>query len=166
VGSTAHVLDLPVIAKAGDIAMNLDPQYSFKSVCASIVVNARDREAYDHWIHVEEFPRFMAPVREVRRLDRDHFYWRVERGGKEYEAVLEIVLRIPNRRMAWRTLNGAESSGVVAFDPLAENKTRVSFKMKYTPNAGWEDPDDLRQRMEARLESFKRYVEACPGAEG
>lgn len=146
--------------------MNINPRFSFKSVGASIVVGAPVKEVYDHWIRVEEFPRFMAPVREVKRIDGDHFYWRVERGGQEYEALLEIVLRIPNRRMAWRTLSGAESSGVVAFDPVASDKTRVSFKAKYAPNVGWDDTDDLLQRLKTRLENFKTYIESLPGTAG
>jgi uncharacterized membrane protein len=140
--------------------MKLESMSSFKSVGASTIVNAPAGEIYNHWVHVEEFPRFMGAVREIRRIDDDHFYWRVERGGKEYESVLQIVLRIPARRMAWRTISGAESSGVVGFDPLADNRTRVSFKMKYAPNSGWEAPADLLERIQARLEKFKTYVES------
>ncbi|EDY20215.1 cyclase/dehydrase [Chthoniobacter flavus Ellin428] len=140
--------------------MNLDSQYSFKSVGASIVVSARVEEVYTHWVHVEEFPHFMGAVREIRNMEDNRFYWRVERHGKEYESELQIVLRIPNRRMAWRTISGAESSGVVGFDPLAGDKTRVSFKMKYVPGAGWEDAEELLKRVTARLENFKTYVES------
>jgi uncharacterized membrane protein len=145
--------------------MNLNPRLSFKSVGASIVVNAPAAQVYKHWTHVEEFPRFMDAVRKITRLGADRFSWRVDRGGKEYAAVLEIVLRIPNRRMAWRTISGAESSGVVAFDPLAGNKTRVSFKMKYASDAGWGDSADLLQRVKTRLENFKAYIESLPGTD-
>lgn len=163
-GVWPHDLDLQMNASfLARPTMNINPRFSFKSVGASIVVDAPTNEVYDHWIRVEEFPRFMAPVREIKRIDGNHFYWRVERGGREYEALLEIVLRIPNRRMAWRTLAGAESSGVVAFDPLAGNKTRVSFKAKYAPNVGWDDTEDLLERLIARLENFKTYVEGLPG---
>ena len=98
----------------------------------------------------------------VRRLERDRFFWRVERGGREYESILQIVLRIPNRRLAWRTVSGAESSGVVAIDPLPGNQTLVSFKMKFTPGAGWGDAVELQQRVRKRLENFKSYIESLP----
>ncbi|MEP6671218.1 MAG: SRPBCC family protein [Chthoniobacter sp.] len=143
--------------------MKLESYHSINSVGASILVNAPAAEIYDHWVRVEEFPQFMRAVREVRRIEGDRFYWRVDRGGKEYESVLQIALRIPNRRMAWRTVSGAESSGVVGFDPLPGNKTLVSFKMKYAPESGWGDPADLLQRIKARLENFKNYIESLRG---
>ncbi|MDR3402073.1 MAG: hypothetical protein P4L99_06200 [Chthoniobacter sp.] len=81
-------------------------------------------------------------------------------GGLEYESVSQIVLRIPNRRIAWRTVAGAEGSGVIGLDPLPGNKTLMSFKMKYVPGAGWGDPADLLQRVKTRLENFKAYIES------
>jgi uncharacterized membrane protein len=135
---------------------------AFHSVGASIIVEALAAETYNHWVHVEEFPKFMGSVREVKRMEGDRFYWRVERGGKEYESVSQIVLLIPNRRMAWRTISGAESSGVVGFDPLPGNKTLVSFKMKYVPDAGWEDAGALLERIKRRLANFKTYIESRP----
>jgi uncharacterized membrane protein len=107
--------------------VKLESLPTFDSVGASIIVDAPAADVYSHWIHVEEFPKFMGPVREIRRLEGDRFYWRVERSGREFESVSQIVLLIPNRRMAWRTVSGAESSGVVGFDPMAERKTLVSF---------------------------------------
>lgn len=133
---------------------------------ASIIVEAPAEETYKHWVHVEEFPQFMGAVHEIRRLAEDRFYWRVERGGLEYESVLQIVLLIPNRRMAWRTISGVEGSGVVALDPLLGNRTNVSFKMKYAPHAGWEDPEALLERIKSRLEHFKTYVESHPETAG
>jgi uncharacterized membrane protein len=144
--------------------VNLDPHYSFQSVGASIVVRASAADSYQHWTHVEEFPQFMGAVREIKSINGDRFYWRVERGGQEYESVSQIVLRIPNRRMAWRTVSGAESAGVVGFDPLSNDTTLVSFKMKYATGAGWGDPADLLQRVRRRLENFKTYIESLPGA--
>ena len=129
---------------------------------ASIIVAAPAADVYSHWVHVEEFPEFMGSVHEVRRLEGDRFYLRVERGGREYESISQIVLLIPNRRMAWRTVSGAESSGVVGFDPVAGNKTLVSFKMKYVPDAGWEDSAELFERIKRRLENFRTYIESRP----
>jgi uncharacterized membrane protein len=136
----------------------------WESVEASILVEAPVLKIYEQWSRVEEFPKFMKAVREVRRVEEDRFYWRVERGGKEYESISQIILRIPERRIAWRTCSGAESSGVVALDPMPGNKTMVTFKMKYAPGAGWDDPLDLRKRVITRLENFKTYIESPSGA--
>lgn len=124
------------------------------------MVDAPAHAIYDRWARMEEFPRFMPALHEVKRVGPDRFYWRVERGGREFESIMEIVLRIPARRMAWRTVSGVESSGVVGFDHLADGKTLISFEMKYVPNAGWGDRSELLHRIERRLANFKAYVES------
>lgn len=146
--------------------MKLDSFQSLISVGASILVDAPVHRVYEHWTRVEEFPQFMNAVREVRRIEGNRFYWRVERGGREYESVLEIVLQIPERRIAWRTISGAESAGVVGFDPLPGQKTLVSFKMKYSPDAGWSNSAALLARVRKRLERFKLFIESLPKSEG
>lgn len=133
-----------------------------RSVEETVVVNAPIGQVYEQWTHIEDFPKFMPAVREMRRIDDARFHWRVERGGREYEATFEVILRIPQRRIAWRTISGSESSGVVCFDPDPEHKTRVTFKMKYTPGAGWDSPSRLQERLGERLKKFKVFMEAMP----
>lgn len=139
-----------------------DGQAGMISVEETVVVDAPIDRVYERWTHVEDFPRFMPAVREMRRIDGKRFHWRVERGGREYEATFEIVLRIPQRRIAWRTISGSESSGVVCFGPELGRRTRVSFKMKYAPDAGWDSPAELRERLRTRLSRFKALMEEMP----
>jgi len=131
-----------------------------ESVEKSIVVNVPSATAYEQWARVEDFPRFLKSVREVRRIDENHFDWRVERSGQEYESVFQIMLRIPDHRIAWRTLSGAESSGVVCSEMECGGKSRVTLKMKYVPDAGWHDPSVLSERLESHLRHFKEFIEA------
>jgi uncharacterized membrane protein len=142
--------------------VKIDPFHALISVGASIIVEAPVQRVYEQWTKIEEFPKFMNAVREVRRIEGNRFFWRVERGGREYESILEVVLRIPERRIAWRTVAGAESSGVVGFDPLPDNRTVVSFKMKYSPDAGWSNSAALLARIRKRLENFKVFIESLP----
>jgi len=129
----------------------------------SITVNAPVARAYELWTHIEEFPKFIKVLREVRKIDEKTFYWKVDRDGQEYEAVAEVTLQIPERRMAWRTISGVENSGVVCFEPAGENKTKVSFKMKYVSDAGWRNPEVLSERLATHLKNFKSLIEtgAC-----
>jgi uncharacterized membrane protein len=145
--------------------VNLDSFHSLISVGASILVDAPVERVYEQWKRVEEFPKFMNAVREVRRIDGDRFYWRVERGSREYESIQQIVLQIPERRIAWRTISGAESAGVVGFDPLPGRQTLVSFKMKYSPDAGWSNSAALLARVRKRLENFKAFIESLSETE-
>jgi uncharacterized membrane protein len=130
-----------------------------ESVEESILVNAPIEEVYRQWAHIEDFPRFMPAVRDMRRIDETHFHWRVERGGREYDSTFEIVLRIPERRIAWRTISGSESSGVVCFAAEMGKKTSVTFKMKYVEGAGWQSPSALKKRLKSRLKNFKVLME-------
>ena len=137
---------------------------AFESVGASVVVNVPCSVAYRRWGGIENFPHFMRAIREIKHLGGDRFYWRVERSGREYESVVDVTLRIPERRIAWRTISGAESAGVVSFEATSDKTTRVSFEMKYATDAGWDDPGDLRERIEHRLEAFKNLAESTGGA--
>lgn len=139
-----------------------------ESVEKSVIVNVPVGKVYRQWAQIEDFPKFMPSVRELRRLDENHFHWRVTRGEREYDATFEIVLRIPERRIAWRTSCGAESSGVVSFEPQPGGGTRVTFKMKYAPNAGWDSKESLLRRLTYRLSNFKFLMEQSdkPAAAG
>lgn len=102
----------------------------------------------------------MTAIREIKWLEGDRFYWRIERAGREYKSVIEVTLRIPEQRIAWRTISGVENAGVVSFEATSDKTTRVSFEMKYATDAGWDDPGELLQRVESRLEAFKNLVES------
>jgi uncharacterized membrane protein len=135
-----------------------------ESVEQSIVVDAPIDQVYQQWTCIEDFPKFMPAVREMRRIDEKHFHWRVERGGREYESTFEVVLRIPERRIAWRTTSGSESSGVVCFAAEVGHKTRVTFKMKYVGGAGWDSAAELLERLRSRLNNFKALMDATNSA--
>src|SRR5271168_3180913 len=104
-----------------------------ESIKRSIEVHAPVEEVYDRWTRVEEFPLFMKSLREVRREGERRFFWRAERDGLPYEAVEEISLMIPNNRIAWRNVSGSENSGVVSFETVAPDTTRVTLDLAYVP---------------------------------
>jgi uncharacterized membrane protein len=130
-----------------------------ESIKRSIEVHAPVEEVYGRWTRVEDFPLFMRSLREVRRLGERRFYWRAERDGIPYEAVEEISLTIPNHRIAWRNVSGAENSGVVSFDSLAPDLTRVTLDLAYVPDSGWHEPYALAERIELTLDAFRDLIE-------
>jgi uncharacterized membrane protein len=130
-----------------------------ESIKRSIEVHAPVGEVYGKWTHVEDFPRFMPSVREVSRVDEHRFHWRGERDGVPYEATEEISLMIPNHRIAWRNVSGGENSGVVSFDTVAPDVTRVTLDMAYMPDSGWHDPEALGARIERILDCFREFAE-------
>jgi uncharacterized membrane protein len=125
----------------------------------TVTVNANIQVVYERWSRMEEFPSFMEGVKEIRWLDEKRFSLISEFGGSLFESLCEVVLRIPGRRIAWRTLTGADSSGVVCFESAGTNAVDVTLKMRYNPNDGWNDEAVLKARIERNLGRFKKLVE-------
>ena len=127
----------------------------------SIEVDVPLAVAYRQWTQFEEFPRFMAGVVEVRRVDETLVHWVAEAHGRRHEWDVRIVEQRPERVIGWRALDGTRNGGRVTF--LAENgHTRVSVLLVFedTGEGGSFDvlgPDE--ERVEKDLERFKALVE-------
>jgi uncharacterized membrane protein len=132
-----------------------------ESIERSTTVAAPIAEAFEPWLNVERWPMFLKAIREVRRIDEKQFRMSLERGGQEYESVAEITLVIPERRIAWRSVSGAASAGVVSFESLPDGSTQVNLKMQYQADSGWHHPDALAERLEFHLACFKEFIEAA-----
>lgn len=130
----------------------------------SIDVEAPVSMVYNQWTQFEEFPRFMDGVEEVKQLGDKRLQWRAEIGGKVVEWEAEIFEQIPDRRIAWRSMTGSMNSGMVNFEPLAENRTRVWLKINYRPDGAMEKIGSalgvVSQRVERDLERFKEFIES------
>jgi uncharacterized membrane protein len=105
----------------------------------SITIEAPVERVYEFWSNVENFPRFMSHVCQVRRLDADRSRWIVAGPGGvpvEWEAV--VTQRVPNESISWQTVEGAlvEHRGAVRFRPAGPNATRVEIDMTYRPAGG------------------------------
>jgi uncharacterized membrane protein len=130
----------------------------------SIEVQCPVRTAYNQWTQFEEFPRFMAGVKEIRQLDDTHLHWRAEIWGKEKEWDAEITEQVPDQRISWRSTSGdAPNGGTVRFEPLAADRTRVKLTMEYEPQGAVENVADalgvLSRRVQSSVEDFKQFIE-------
>ncbi len=125
----------------------------------TVVVRAPIAEVFERWCRVEDFPSFMEGVREIRWLDEKRFSLKSENGGQFYHSTCELTLRIPERRMAWRTLEGPDSSGVACFQNAGGGWTEVTLKMRYNPESGWQDSAQVEERLRRNLGRFKELVE-------
>jgi len=101
-------------------------------------VAAPIEEVFDFWSRYENFPRFMAHVREVRRSGEGRARWTVAGpAGVPIEWETEETRREPPGLLAWKTIEGAPvgHAGVVRFDHSPEG-TRIHIRMHYNPPAG------------------------------
>ncbi|HKQ27756.1 MAG TPA: SRPBCC family protein [Burkholderiales bacterium] len=130
----------------------------------SVEVKAPVNAVYNQWTQFEEFPRFMAGVKEVKQLDDTHVHWRAEIWGKDKEWDAEITEQVPDQRIAWRSISGdAPNAGSVRFEPLGADRTRVNLTMEYEPQGVVENVGDKLGVMSARVqntvEDFKKFIE-------
>ena len=80
-----------------------------------IVVKAPVDRVYEQWSRLEDLPKFVTPLQEVRRIDDTHFSYRWQPAGGDRKGVFHIILQIPGRRIAWRSVSDGFMSGVVSF---------------------------------------------------
>lgn len=106
----------------------------------TIIIERSPEDLYGFWRNMENLPRIMRHVQEVRVLDdrRSHWVVRTPTGATaEWDA--EITEDEPNRRLAWRSLPGAQvdNAGEVRFEPAPGGRgTLVTAEMQYRPPAG------------------------------
>src|SRR5439155_7035189 len=119
-----------------------------------VVVKAPLDRVYDQWSRIEDLPKFILPLREVRRIDETHFSYTWHPDGDDQRGVFHIVLQIPGRRIAWRTMCEGFMSGMVCFEPRSQNETEVTLKIRSVF-----DPPNLSRRLAEYLGNFTRLVE-------
>jgi uncharacterized membrane protein len=129
-----------------------------------IEVEAPVSMVYNQWTQFEEFPRFMEGVERVEQLDEKRLRWCAEIGGKVVEWDAEIFEQIPDKRVAWRSITGALNTGMVNFEPLGPNRTKIWLKVNYKPEGAMEKIGSalgvISQRIEGDLERFKEFIES------
>ena len=137
--------------------------FSMASFERSIEINVPVRTAYNQWTQFEEFQQYMDGVEEVRQLDDTRLHWKVSIAGKEEEWNATITDQIPDQHVAWRSTSGSENAGVIHFQPLGPNQTKVTAVIDYDPDGIVENLGDklglVGRRVEGDLEQFKTFIE-------
>ncbi|MFZ3374186.1 MAG: SRPBCC family protein [Chthoniobacterales bacterium] len=136
----------------------LRDQFKIDAAEGSIVVKAPVADVYKRWLEFEDYPKFITVIKRVRKLDANHFVASLAFNGKQYETMLEMMLCVPERRFAWRTIadhNGRDhlAAGVVSFASLPDQSTCVTLKL--TSSFG----GAVSRRIDRYLQNFKQLIE-------
>ena len=130
----------------------------------NIEVDVPVRTAYNQWTQFEEFPQFMEGVQEVRQLDDKRLHWKAEIAGKTHEWEAEIREQDPDHQIVWLSTDGKFNAGIVKFDQLGPNKTKVHLEMSWEPEGIIENIGDTlgfaTRRVEGDLQRFKQFIES------
>src|SRR5690606_4806748 len=120
-------------------------------------------EAYGLFRQFEQFPTFMEGIEQVRREGQDRLYWRASIAGREEEWEARVTADEPDTRIAWESGSGARNAGVVTFDKLDEDSTRVNLHIEYDPEGFVENAGSalgvVNGRMRGDLQRFKEAAE-------
>lgn len=133
------------------------------SVEKSVDVNVPLATAYNQWTQFEEFPRFMEGVEQVTQLDDQRLHWVANVGGQRKEWYARITEQAPDERIMWTSEGGAFTSGLVYFEPIDTERTRVNVRMEYDPEGIMEEVGDklgfVSRRVQGDLDRFKEFIE-------
>ena len=133
----------------------------------SVEVDAPIHEVFLMWRNWDNFPRFMSHVKEVKELGDGKSHWRANIAGLDEEWDAETTRLETDRAIGWKSISGLDNSGEVLFDPVDNNRTRVTVHIEYNPPAsvlgdaaeavyvGREFDDDLQED----LDHFRERVE-------
>jgi uncharacterized membrane protein len=131
----------------------------------SIQVQVPVQQAYNQWTQFEEFPRFMNGIQSVQQLDDTHVQWVAEIRGESREWTTEITEQQPDEKIAWKTIEGeVKNDGVVTFEPVGDNETRVNVQMDVEGESATENVAGsllgvVKDQVHGDLERFKQLIE-------
>lgn len=129
----------------------------------SIDVHRPLHAVYRQWTRFEEFPQFMAGMLDVEQVDDTHVRAHAEIGGEEQELAAEIVESVPNEFISWRSrLGGVSAAGIVQFEPLGPDTTRLQLVVAYEPDdaANQRGVETVNARVQDTVEDFKLFIES------
>jgi uncharacterized membrane protein len=138
----------------------------------SITINRPVEEVYTFWRNFENLPRFMEHLESVTVVSQKRSHWKAKAPlGMDVEWDAEIVEDVPNRRIAWQSVDDAvhdaevTNAGWVEFAP-ANGGTQVTVSMRYSPPAGKLGTlvaklfgDEPSQTIPENLRRFKQVME-------
>lgn len=106
----------------------------------------------------------MEGVESVKQLDDTRLHWVANIAGERKEWNAKITEQIPDQHISWHSEGGEFTSGVVSFQPLGPEATRVTVRLSYEPKNITEKIGDMlgmvSRRVEGDLERFKGFIES------
>jgi uncharacterized membrane protein len=120
----------------------------------SIALNSPVTDVYRHSCCFERLPQFIESLINIQKIDDTHFWLTTSHSSGQRRIMLQIVLRVPERRIAWQASCSEFSQGVILFEPLTQNRTEITLKLRSTI-----EPAILTRATRDYLINFKQFVE-------
>lgn len=104
----------------------------------TVHVNVPVEAVFELLADPEKLPLIMSHILAVKQVDENRYHWTVAGpAGRPISWDAEMVEKIPNKMLAWKSVPGAivANSGVVQLD-AEDGGTRVHIRLAYVPPAG------------------------------
>jgi uncharacterized membrane protein len=124
----------------------------------SIILDVPVRDVYACCTQIEELPRFINSLQEVQKIDDTHFLLTSMMNDEPRRTVLQIILRVPERRLVWQAISDYFPRGVILFEALSERKTGITVKLRSNI-----EPMVLAKMTSDYLTNFKHFMEQGRG---
>ena len=104
---------------------------------ASVDIEAPVEQVYDYWETLQNLPKFMVNIEEIRETGPDMTHWKVKGPlGAKIEFDVRTTQQEQNEALGWNSIDGdVQTSGQVRFRELSEGNTRVETTINY-----WDPP--------------------------
>ncbi|MBW3581615.1 MAG: SRPBCC family protein [Euryarchaeota archaeon] len=134
-----------------------------EKVESSIEVDAPRRQVYEAWTRFEEWPTYMEGIESAEQVTDRRVRFKGEVGGKEREWSAQITEQVPDERISWRSVEGAENNGTLTFSESGDGGTRIDLRLEFDPETWTEKAGAavgiLDARIKGDLKRFKERVE-------
>jgi uncharacterized membrane protein len=141
------------------------------NVLESVTINRPIATLYRFWRNLENLPQFMRHLESVEKVTDTISHWHaMGPAGVIVEWNAEVYNEIPDKLIAWRSLEGADvvSAGSVNFDEAGAGRgTRVTVHLQYSPPGGKLGAAvaklfgrDAETEIREDLRRFKQLIEA------
>jgi len=148
VASSNHARALSGKCRAAPISVDVN------SECQSIIVNAPVAEVYRRCLRFEALPQFITSITKIERINDTSFFCTSDINGEDVSSLVQVTMRVSDRRIAWQAASEYFRVGVAFFDPLAGGTTKVTVKLRSIL-----EPVTLTGALRDHLKHFKRMLE-------
>lgn len=118
-------------------------------------------EVYQKWLNYDGLADFAPFLKEVRKTGERTSHWVAESLGIRQEWDAEIVDMQENRRLSWRSTSGLENRGEVLFEPIHDDRTRVTVNFAVQPMGDSFEGTrrtEMERAVEADLDQATKHV--------
>ncbi len=99
----------------------------------SIEVDTAVESAFALWRRIEDLPLILDCIRRVMWVDDRRALWDADILGRQVVWEARIVESTPNKTLAWESIWGTPNAGIVHFEPLSAQRTRMTVEISFQP---------------------------------